>query len=65
MILRFPALFIGAYPTGTVATILGVIFAAPAAWLMLFAAGIVGGLDDELERGGSCARRHQQGPRCP
>ncbi|KAJ35989.1 cell division protein FtsK, partial [Agrobacterium tumefaciens] len=50
MILRFPALFIGAYPTGTVATILGVIFAAPAAWLMLFAAGIVGGLDDELER---------------
>jgi len=50
MILRFPALFIGAYPTGTVATILGVIFAAPATWLMLFAAGIVGGLDDELER---------------
>ena len=50
MILRFPALFIGAYPTGTIATVLGVIFAAPAAWLMLFAAGIVGGLDDELER---------------
>ena len=28
MILRFPALFIGAYPTGTIATVLGVIFAA-------------------------------------
>ncbi|TRA92456.1 DNA translocase FtsK [Agrobacterium salinitolerans] len=50
MILRFPALFIGAYPTGTIATVLGVIFAAPAAWLMLFAAGVVGGLDDELDR---------------
>ncbi len=50
MILRFPALFIGAYPTGTVATVLGAIFAAPAAWLMLFASGIMGGLEDDPEQ---------------
>jgi len=42
MILRFPALFAGAYPTGMLATILGCIFAVPTAWLMLFASGIVG-----------------------
>ncbi|CAN7333316.1 DNA translocase FtsK [Rhizobium sp. LjRoot30] len=42
MILRFPALFVGAYPTGTFATILGIIFAIPTVWLMLFAAGLVG-----------------------
>lgn len=47
MILRFPALFIGAYPTGTFATILGAIFAVPAAWFMLFASGLVGSPDDE------------------
>ncbi|KQO73970.1 cell division protein FtsK [Rhizobium sp. Leaf262] len=47
MILRFPALFIGAYPTGTFATVLGAIFAAPAAWLMLFASGLLGSPDDE------------------
>ncbi|MDI7862391.1 DNA translocase FtsK [Rhizobiaceae bacterium n13] len=41
MILRFPALFVGAYPTGTFATVLGVIFAIPATWLMLFASGII------------------------
>jgi S-DNA-T family DNA segregation ATPase FtsK/SpoIIIE len=48
MILRFPALFIGAYPTGTFATVIGVIFAAPALWFMLFASGLVG-LPDEAE----------------
>ena len=42
MILRFPALFVGAYPTGTLATILGILFAVPAAWLLLFASGLVG-----------------------
>ncbi|WP_183896376.1 FtsK/SpoIIIE family DNA translocase [Rhizobium skierniewicense] len=47
MILRFPALFIGAYPTGTFATILGAIFAVPAIWLMLFASGLLGSPDDE------------------
>lgn len=42
MILRFPALFVGAYPTGMLATILGCIFAVPTAWLMMFASGLVG-----------------------
>ncbi|MFN3363333.1 MAG: DNA translocase FtsK 4TM domain-containing protein [Allorhizobium sp.] len=42
LILRFPALFIGAYPTSTFAMILGAMLALPATWLMLFAAGIVG-----------------------
>ncbi|WP_046637376.1 FtsK/SpoIIIE family DNA translocase [Neorhizobium galegae] len=42
MILRFPALFVGAYPTGTVAMVLGCLFIMPCAWLMLFASGLVG-----------------------
>jgi len=42
MILRFPALFVGAYPTGMVAMVLGCIFTIPCAWLMLFASGLVG-----------------------
>ncbi|MCJ7994504.1 DNA translocase FtsK [Rhizobium cremeum] len=42
MILRFPSLFIGAYPTGTVSMILGALLALPAAWLLLFAAGLIG-----------------------
>ncbi len=47
MILRFPALFVGAYPTGTFATAVGCIFAVPCAWTMLFAAGIVGRTEEE------------------
>lgn len=43
MILRFPALFIGAYPTGTFAMIIGCIFAVPATWMLLFASGIITG----------------------
>ncbi|MGL3607706.1 DNA translocase FtsK 4TM domain-containing protein [Rhizobium sp. G187] len=42
LILRFPALFIGAYPTSTFAMVLGGILAVPAVWLLLFAAGIIG-----------------------
>ncbi|QCI96702.1 DNA translocase FtsK [Agrobacterium larrymoorei] len=49
MILRFPALFIGAYPTGTAATVLGAILAAPAAWLMLVASGLIGSSDADAE----------------
>jgi S-DNA-T family DNA segregation ATPase FtsK/SpoIIIE len=49
MILRFPALFIGAYPTGTFATVLGVLFAAPALWLLLFACGLIGSVETEAE----------------
>nr|CAD6431422.1 DNA translocase FtsK [Rhizobium sp. Q54] len=50
MILRFPALFVGAYPTGMLATILGMLFAVPAGWLLLFASGLIGeAFDDEDE----------------
>lgn len=51
MILRFPALFVGAYPTGTFAMVVGCIFAVPTAWLMLFASGLVGRseVDEEIE----------------
>ncbi|MBD8553755.1 DNA translocase FtsK [Rhizobium sp. CFBP 8762] len=42
MILRFPALFIGTYPTGTFATILAVVFAVPALWLLVYSAGLIG-----------------------
>ena len=51
MILRFPALFVGAYPTGILATALGVVFAVPAVGLLLFASGLVGeafDADDEI-----------------
>ncbi len=49
MILRFPALFTGAYPTGMLASILGGIIALPAAWMMIFSAGLIGTvtIDDE------------------
>ena len=42
MILRFPALFIGAYPTGVFAMVLGGVLAVPAIALLLFAAGLIG-----------------------
>ncbi|MCM2293339.1 DNA translocase FtsK [Allorhizobium sp. BGMRC 0089] len=42
MILRFPALFIGTYPTGTFAMVLGALLSIPMLWLMLFAAGLIG-----------------------
>ena len=42
MILRFPGLFIGAYPTGTFSMVLGGILALPAAFLLLFASGLIG-----------------------
>jgi len=47
MILRFPALFVGAYPTGAFATAVGCVFAVPTVWMMLFAAGLVGRSEDE------------------
>ncbi|MXN53117.1 cell division protein FtsK [Shinella sp. AETb1-6] len=49
MILRFPALFTGAYPTGMFASIVGAIIAVPAIWLMVFSSGLVGtvSIDDE------------------
>ena len=42
MILRLPALLTGAYPTGNIATILGVILAIPAIVFLVFAAGLFG-----------------------
>ena len=50
MILRFPALFVGTYPTGMVAIVLGCLFIAPCIYLLLFASGLVGeAFEDELE----------------
>ncbi|QRM53516.1 DNA translocase FtsK [Sinorhizobium sp. BG8] len=42
MILRLPALFTGAYPTGTLASVLGAIIAVPACWLLIYSAGLIG-----------------------
>ena len=49
MILRFPALFVGAYPTGTFASVIGTIIALPAAWMLIFSAGLIGNspIDDD------------------
>ena len=41
LILRLPAMFVGAYPSGVGAMILGAIIAVPAAWLMMFASGLI------------------------
>ncbi|WP_081158985.1 FtsK/SpoIIIE family DNA translocase [Ensifer aridi] len=49
MILRFPALFTGTFPTGTFATILACLFAAPAAWCLIYSAGLIGVSDEEEE----------------
>ncbi|WP_454852533.1 DNA translocase FtsK 4TM domain-containing protein [Rhizobium binxianense] len=51
MILRFPALFVGAYPSGAFAIAVGCVLAVPTVWMMLFAAGIIGRTeaDDEDE----------------
>jgi S-DNA-T family DNA segregation ATPase FtsK/SpoIIIE len=49
MILRFPALFIGSFPTGTFATVLACIFAAPAAWCLIYSAGLIGVGEEEDE----------------
>ncbi|CAN7488367.1 DNA translocase FtsK [Ensifer adhaerens] len=49
MILRFPALFTGAFPTGTFATVLACIFAAPAAWCLIYSAGLIGVGEEEDE----------------
>ncbi|AUX78164.1 DNA translocase FtsK [Sinorhizobium fredii] len=48
MILRFPALFTGTFPTGTFATVLACLFAGPAAWALIFSAGLIG-VSDEAE----------------
>ncbi len=65
LILRFPALFIGAYPTSTFAMILGVVLALPATWLMLFAAGIVGKPAEEAEDDEPVAPLVRSKPKAP
>ena len=41
MVLRFPALFLGHYPSGLPALIIGAVFAVPALFLQLYAAGLI------------------------
>lgn len=49
MILRFPALFIGTYPSGIFAMVLGGLFAIPTAGFLAFAAGLIGHEEEEVE----------------
>ncbi|HUH49361.1 MAG TPA: DNA translocase FtsK [Mycoplana sp.] len=42
MILRFPALYTGTYPTGTLASVLGALLALPSGWMLVFSAGLIG-----------------------
>ncbi|GAA2827229.1 DNA translocase FtsK [Aminobacter aminovorans] len=41
MVLKVPGLFIGGYPTGLIATVIGVLLIAPAIWLFAFGAGLL------------------------
>ncbi|MDW5315533.1 DNA translocase FtsK [Rhizobium sp. PL01] len=47
MILRFPALFTGTYPSGTFGTVLAVLFSLPAAYFLIYSAGLIGVSDPE------------------
>ncbi len=42
MVLKIPATFIGGFPSGIVAVILGALLLPPAGWLLLFGAGLIG-----------------------
>ncbi|GAA4123644.1 DNA translocase FtsK [Aminobacter aganoensis] len=41
MVLKVPGLFIGGYPTGLIATVIGVLLIAPALWMFAFGAGLL------------------------
>lgn len=41
LILRLPALFAGAYPSGTFGLVLGILIAVPAGWLLMIASGLL------------------------
>jgi len=41
IILRFPALFLGAYPSGAAAMVIGGLFGLAALWFLLIAAGVI------------------------
>ncbi|WP_421779050.1 DNA translocase FtsK 4TM domain-containing protein [Hoeflea sp.] len=45
MVLKIPATFIGGFPSGIVAVILGALLLPPAGWLLLFGAGFIGRVD--------------------
>ncbi|KQY20496.1 FtsK/SpoIIIE family DNA translocase [Rhizobium sp. Root482] len=49
MILRFPALFIGGFPSGTVGLVLAALFALPSAYFLIYGAGLIGAADPEEE----------------
>jgi DNA segregation ATPase FtsK/SpoIIIE, S-DNA-T family len=49
MILRFPALFTGTYPSGTFGTVLAVLFTLPAAYFLIYSAGLIGVSDPQDE----------------
>ncbi|MCG5481289.1 MAG: DNA translocase FtsK, partial [Ensifer alkalisoli] len=49
MILRFPALFTGAFPTGTFATVLACLLSAPAAGALVYSAGLIGVSEEDEE----------------
>ncbi|WP_275785676.1 FtsK/SpoIIIE family DNA translocase [Pararhizobium gei] len=49
MILRFPALFTGAFPSGTFGLVLGGLIALPSAYFLIFSAGLIGVADPEDE----------------
>jgi S-DNA-T family DNA segregation ATPase FtsK/SpoIIIE len=69
MALKIPATFIGGFPTGIIAVILGLLLLPPALWLLGFGAALIGrpssvedGLDDISDdtahgRGVNVARR--------
>ena len=42
MVLKIPAAFIGGFPSGIVAVVLGLLLAPPAGWLLAFGAGLIG-----------------------
>ena len=41
MVLKVPGMFIGGYPTGLVATVIGVLLLGPALWLFAYGAGLL------------------------
>ncbi|OHV83359.1 DNA translocase FtsK [Ensifer sp. LCM 4579] len=49
MILRFPALFTGAFPTGTFATVLACLLSVPAAGALVYSAGLIGVSEEDDE----------------
>ncbi|GHC73998.1 FtsK/SpoIIIE family DNA translocase [Limoniibacter endophyticus] len=49
MVLKLPALFIGRYPTGLVASVIAAFLLAPALYLLIFASGMIGQREPEAK----------------